>query len=178
MNPFVDYKTGLSYWDIDPQLMAIEPFKSLYSDDKSKKKINSSQQMWAVAFFIHPESRLAKFSIEEKWIVIEDDIVSFKDFKRESIKTLISVYKKMFLTQAQRSLINWRDKLEERDAYLISVPYSQLELAEAQKLDLLLAGTPKLYEQYNKILDSIEEEESKGRTKGGRAESASEKGEM
>jgi len=178
MNPFVDYKPGLSYWDIDPQLKGIAPFKSLYSDDKSKKKVNSSQIMWAIAFFIHPESRLDKFSSVEKWEVIEEDIITFKEYKREMLTRPIKMYKKMFLTQAQRSLVNWRDKLEERDAYLISIPYNQLELSEAEKLDKLLAGTPKLYQQYEAILDSIQEEESKGRTKGGRAESASEKGEM
>jgi hypothetical protein len=178
MNPFVDYKPGLSYWDIDSQLKGITPFKSLYSNDKSKKKVNSSQQMWAIAFFTHPESRLDKFSSVEKWEVIEEDIITFKEYKREELMHPISVYKKMFLTQAQRSLVNWRNKLEERDTYLISIPYKELELSEAEKLDKLLAGTPKLYQQYEAILASIQEEESKGRTKGGRAESASEKGEL
>jgi hypothetical protein len=178
MNPFVDYKPDLSYWDIDPQLKVIAPFKSLYSNDKSKKKVNSSQMMWAVAFFTHPQSRLDKFSTVEKWEVIEEDIITFKEYNRKELTVPIKMYKKMFLTQAQRSLFNWREKLEERDAYLISIPYKELELTEAEKLDKLLAGTPKLYQQYEAILDSIQEEESKGRTKGGRAESASEKGEM
>jgi hypothetical protein len=69
-------------------------------------------------------------------------------------------------------------EIRRKRCYLISIPYKELELTEAEKLDKLLAGTPKLYQQYEAILDSIQEEESKGRTKGGRAESASEKGEM
>lgn len=178
MNPLASYTPGNTlpnYWEIDNQLGSIGLFKELYESDKTKKKATSSQIMWAVAFYCHPESRLINFATKEKCSIIETDIVKVK-VDWEGIIPYITEYKKLYLTQAKRSLENWKMKLEERDEYLMSMPYNTLELDEAAKLDRLLADTPKLFKQYEDIRELISEEDAKSINKAGIQESAAEKG--
>jgi hypothetical protein len=172
-SPLINYKEGINYWDVDTQLTTIEPFKSLYKKDSSKKKDHSSQMMWAVAFYIDPQSKLVNYASAEKQIVISNDIVTIK-IDWDKLSVYIEAYANLYLTQIQRSLANWKYKLEERDKYLIGLPYSELGLDEASKLDKLLSDTPKLFEQYFKMEEALKEEISKGLNKGGRKESLSE----
>jgi hypothetical protein len=179
INPLANYnadsKTIQNYWEFDNQLATIGIFKDLYQSDKSKKKTTSSRIMWAVAFFQHPESRLINFSTTEKKDIIESDITK-EPMDWNDLATYITAYKNLYYTQATRSLENWKVKLEERDEYLNSLPYKDLDLDSAKLLDTLLANTPKLYKQYDEIKQQISDEESKGRTKAGIQESASEQG--
>ena len=72
-SPLHNFDIKSSYWKIDPQLKAIEPFATLYKNDKSKGKSNSSLIMWAIALFTDPESRLAKLSKARKQEIIQKD---------------------------------------------------------------------------------------------------------
>lgn len=176
MSVINQYKPEVNYWEVDPQLVAIEPFKTLYEKDKTKNKRGSSQKMWAVAFFSDPESRFYNYSEEEKLDVIKSDIIGKdKKFSWDELKDHIRGYMKLYMTQAERTLYTWNRKLEERDKYLNNVPYSELSLDEAKKLDTLISNTPDLYSQYEKILETIREEEVEGKTKGNRKESLTEK---
>jgi hypothetical protein len=174
MNPLIEHKEGVNYWDVDNQLMTIEPFKSFYKKDSSKQKNYSSQHMWAVAFYIHPKSRINNYSSVEKQKIINDDISNIK-LDWEIIEKLIPEYIKLYSTQVQRSLEQWKFKLEERDEFLMNTKYSALGIEDAGKLDKLLSDTPKLFEQYAKIVESLKEEENKGINRGNRKESISEK---
>lgn len=178
MNPLVNFIPGQkeipNYWEIDTQLAFIPPFKVLYSEDKTKGKKTSSQVMWAIAFYCHPDSRIVNFPEAEKRSLIETDFIkSALDW--ESLTLLIKEYKNLYLTQAKRSLVNWKIKLEERDEYLMAIPYNSLALEDAAKLDKLLADTPKLFKQYEDIKEQIQEEDAKTINKAGIKESASEK---
>lgn len=181
MNPLVQFKPELktipNYWEIDNQLALAGEFKKLYSEDKSKNKQDSSLIMWAVCFYTHPESRFLNFSTKEKRSLIETDIVR-KELNWDYVNNYINEYKKLYLTQAKRSLENWKEKLEERDEYLQSLPYKALTLDDAKLLDVLLANTPKLYQQYEDIKQQISDEDAKTINKAGIKESASEKGDI
>jgi len=173
MNPLTEHDEGVNYWDIDNQLKTIEPFKSFYKKDSSKNKNYSSQHMWAIAFYILPQSRIVNYSSEEKTKIIDSDIATIKlDWKQ--ITELLPEYSNLNLTQVQRSLENWKFKLEERDNFLMKTTYDSLGIDDAGKLDKLLADTPKLFEQYAKIQESLKEELNKGINRGGRKESISE----
>jgi hypothetical protein len=179
MNPLVSFVPGQkvipNYWEIDNQLAFVGGFKKLYDTDKTKNKRDSSLIMWAIAFYCHPESRILNFPDVEKKELIEKDIIS-TTVEWDKISSYIVEYKNLYLTQARRSLFNWKLKLEERDAYLMSIKYNSLELDEAGKLDRLLADTPKLFKQYEDIKELIQDEDAKTINKAGIQESASEKG--
>jgi len=170
-SPLHNFDIKSSYWKIDPQLKAIEPFATLYKNDKSKGKSNSSLLMWAIALFTDPESRLSKLSKARKQEIIQKDY--YKGLLNwDKYKEHIDIYKSLYTSQAVRSLVNWEEKLQERDAFLKEVPYS---LDTGETLDKMLANTSKLYDLYEKILEKLKEEESEGVTKGGRTESLGEK---
>ena len=173
-SPLNNFDIDANYWDVDPQLKVIEPFASLYNEDKTKKKGTSSLYMWAVALHADPESRLFKIGKESKENIIYNDYIKSKkeDFSWDVVKEHIEAYKKLYLTQAQRSLVDWEEKLEERGKFLKGVPYT---LEDGDTLDKMLAATSKLYDHYEKILERLADEEAEGQTKGGRIESISEK---
>jgi len=175
MSVIKNYSKDANYWDLDPQLTAFEPFKTLYDSDKTKGKRGSSQKMWAVAFYIDPDSRLYKYKAAEKKKVIESDIITIKGFDWKELEEPIKIYKKLNMTQAERTLDTWNLKLEERERYLLSIDYKELTLEEAKKFDTLITNHPAMYDQYEMILAKISAEEVEGKTKGNRKESLSEK---
>ena len=176
VNPLSNHSVGgkTNYWEVDNQLTNFGVFKELYLADKSKNKQDSSQLMWAVCYFTHPESRLINYSTNERKQVIQSDIVTSVELNWEKLNIYIREYKKLYLTQATRSLEEWKSKLEERGEYIMNTKYPSLDLDDAKKLDALLADTPKLFKQYNDILEQMSEEAAKGINKGGIKESASE----
>jgi len=170
-SPLHNFDIGSNYWKIDPQLKAVEPFASFYKNDKSKGKGNSSLIMWAISLFCDPESRLFRLTDKRKKEIIEKDyykgLINWGKYEKH-----IEVYKSLYSTQANRSLVNWEEKLQERDAFLKELPYS---METGETLDKMLSNTSKLYDLYEKILERLKEEESEGITKGGRTESVGEK---
>ena len=176
MNPLTNVKEGNlpCYWDIDNQLSTIGVFKELYEGDKSKKKVDSSLTMWAVAFFAHPDSRLYNLSTSDRKEIIETDVVK-REMNWIKLSIYIDAFRKLNLTQLKRSLEKWKDKLEERDDYLTSLPYKTLELKEATDLDKLIANTPKLFQNYMDIQEMVNQEDAKTVNKAGIKESAAEK---
>lgn len=170
-SPLHNFDIGSNYWKIDPQLKAVEPFATLFKNDKSKGKGNSSQIMWAISLFCDPESRLFKLTKKRKQEIIEKDYYK-KELDWGKYKEHIETYTSLYTTQAIRSLVNWEEKLQERDAFLKEVPYT---LETGDTLDKMLSNTSKLYDLYEKILERLKEEESEGITKGGRTESLGEK---
>jgi hypothetical protein len=67
--------------------------------------------------------------------------------------------------------MRWEQTLHERDDFISTVPYN-LDTFEAK--DKMLANTPKLWDQYESILDRLTKEQ--GSTHGDIEESLSEKG--
>lgn len=176
-DPLKDFDLNVNFWKVNPQLKMPESFNKLYKEDKSKGKKNSSQLMWAIALCYDPNSKFYNLIEKARKTLVEQDFAKEKiDWK--GLEPQIELYKSLFMSQATRSLDNWKLKLEERDNYLNSIPYRDLDLKGAKDLDDLIANTPKLYVQYNKILEQLSEEAAKGATRGNVPESASEKKEL
>jgi len=176
-SPLINFDIDVNFWDNNTQLKLVKAFNEIWEEDKTKKKKNSSQIMWAIALCYDPESKYIKWTEEDRRKLVEDDFIHGKiDWRKyeNAIKTYIGLY----TTQAERSLMVWEKKLKERDDYLTSKKYSEVDLKDAKALDDLLANTPKLYSQYNMILEQLDEEQAKAKTKGNAPESASEKKEI
>ena len=139
-SPLTNFDIGANYWEIDPQLKVIEPFATLYKEDKSKKKSNSSLTMWAIALFADPESRFKNLSEDKKKELIEKDYIRHKckDFDWKSLAEGIEVYRSLYITQAQRSLIDWENKLKEMDDFL---KYITNDLAKGETNDKVYRET-------------------------------------
>ena len=151
-----------SFWDDYPELKIPKEFADLYSEDKSKNKINSSRIMWAIHLHSHPESKL--YNLPNKEEVIARDFINQKDFKWETYRDLLELYKNVVLSPAERALQNWDEIMTLRDKGVKEFYIDALEAKDADiivKLDKVLSATPKMFDDYKRIKESYEDEKIK-----------------
>lgn len=167
-----DYKEN--FWEVNPSFLSISIFQNLYDDDNSSKKKQSSQIMWAVAFYtdVNENNVWRNLDSSEKEELIKEDVLKSKKFDWSTLKPLIDTYKSLILSTAERKLVDFYNKLEERTAFINSTAYS---LENGEQLDKMLANTKKLYDLYFEIKKEFEADDKNGNVKGDRKESASEK---
>ena len=126
--------------------------------------------MWATALVYHPESKYANLDEESRVKEILEDLeltITWADYT-----DLHDHFKRLCLSKAQRFLISWESKLEERNQFIDSLPYS----ADTYEiLDKMMASTDKMWKQYMTCLKDVENEKAT-QSKGGAQESLLEKG--
>jgi hypothetical protein len=173
-----------NFWECNPQFKIVYPFKELYNNDKSKLKKHSSNIMWAIALCYHPDSDL--YNIKDKEVRVFD-MVKDDSFKLENYKQHILEFKDMTLTEAQKSLTAWDERIKDRDNFLKEQVYTFDAYTEegknikgnAEQLDKMAANTYKLYQEYFKIKKELEEEKSQNiKGKGGKNKSLTDSGLM
>lgn len=162
-----------NFWVAHPksqQLLTVKLFNDLHKKDKSKDKSESSNTMWAIALYTDNDSIWIDLPSKDRKSLIGELIKVKWDLYTEYIK----IYSELCLSQAERSLVAWKNKLQERDEFIADTPY---DIENADRLDKILANTDKLYKQ----LKAIEAELSKEQgiqNKGGSEASMSDTGEI
>jgi hypothetical protein len=171
-----------NFWEFNPAFKIAKPFKQLYNSDKSRGKVNSSNIMWAIALCYYPKSDLYYLNDKEARVF---DMVKDKSFKLEDYKEHINEFIDMAVTQAEKSMADWENRMRDRDQFLKGVKYSldyyddfgKIKKGTADQLDRMAAQTHKLYQEYFKIKKDItEEQQAKG--KGGKNKSLSDSGDI
>ena len=171
-----NFDVHTNFWESNKNFVAVAGFSEFYKNDKSKKKQESSDIMWSIAILIdqHPDNPLKNVSYNDKILLISEDY--FCKFDVEKYSDLISLYKNLCLTQIERSIYDIGLKLEERDEFLMNKKYT---LDNAKDLDVLISNTKKLKDLYDGMIEELEKQNAMGgQTKGGRIESAGERGEL
>src|ERR1035437_472182 len=161
-----------NFWEFNTQFKALEPFKSFYSEDKSKKKDISSIAMWAIALCYDFDSQY--FGIEEgqRKEMIGIDLIGNKDFfDTDSIQKLAETYQTITDTAARRQMRVWHKKLDEKSTFMKSLPY---DIKNWKIIDEMLKTNKELYDSYAKIEKMIMNE-STDTVEGGSEESMMEK---
>lgn len=173
MGILATFETQSNFWKLNPQLTII--FNELYSSDKSKDKVKSSQLMWAIALLLDPsdENQFRNYPIEDRKILIAEDFLKEEKFNWDIHKELINKFTVTQLSLAEKSLNNWYAKLQERDELIANTPYT---LDNSTDLDKMLANTDKLYSQYERVKKDYEKEKLTETNKGGSVASLSDKG--
>tara|TARA_Y100001963_G_C6704690_1_gene411321 strand:- start:186 stop:710 length:525 start_codon:yes stop_codon:yes gene_type:complete len=166
------FETDSNFWSINPQLEIPKIFADIYKKDKSKNKEKSSKIMWAIALLIDPDSKFANAPYEDRKNLILTDYIRDIKFKWEDYQDAIEYYENLLLTPAQRQINIWSRKMDEKTKYLDSLSYEE----DAETIEKLLTSNAKLYTELERITKQLEKEESEGVAKGGREESAGEKG--
>jgi len=165
-----------NFWEINPQLVYMLPFSTLYNKDKTKDKLNSSKTMWCVYFMSDPDEEENKFyRIPEKdrIIMLQETYNKEFDIEEELIKECLLQYPIICLTAVERSLKNEKDALTKRADFLVKADYN---FETMKDLDNAYSKTSKIYENFETIETRFLKHKSQSRVKGGRRESASEKG--
>lgn len=174
-----NYNSLKDFWLENPQLMIHPTIREFYSSDNSKKKIDSSRLMYGISFLcdLSEDNKYSNYTMSDRKYLIAEEIFGNKEFDWEDdrIKELIEVIDDLCSTPLQRSLKNWKNKLEERDAFLAETPYT---LENAEKLDKILAQTDKLFSQYERIVKNLSKEEKQPEGRGKQELSLSDRDEI
>lgn len=104
--------------------------------------------------YIHPDSKYYSLDDKSRTDLISSDFLS--GFDPGKYTSTIERTKLFLLTKSQRSLVNWEQKLEERDAFIANIPYSE---STYELLDKMMASTSKMWDQYLSILKKVSQEE-------------------
>lgn len=163
----INFNTDENFWTLHPDFKLALSFKSLYKSDKSRNKETSSKLMWYIALAYHITSRYYNLPDEEKSAVIGGDYMDdeqYYDKNKEKLIPLINDFKKISLSPAQRHLMEWDKKLNERSKFISSLEYN---LDTFEDLDKMAVNTPKLYDTFKKIKEDLSKEEGEGTGKGG-----------
>jgi hypothetical protein len=184
------YQRGSIFWDVCPEVRAIELFNNFYEKDRSKHHEVSSDLMWAMIFCLRKESPM--YNLPNKWELAARDIAHVDKLNWEKYDDLIMVFKQSFMTQAERSLLAWEELMFKRDKYLKNQEYYFDEYltdeagdniksrtgqfitikGTAEQLDKAFSTTPRMYSDYYKIKKDIEDDEIK-RGRGNKVKSMS-----
>jgi hypothetical protein len=164
------FDTDKNFWSSSPQLKIL--FHQIYSEDKSKDKKNSSTILWCIALLLHPESKFANYPYQKRLEIVQDYAQNHEtEFNPELYPETVHLFEEGVLSKAQKFLVKWEKKLEERQEFIDSLKF---DLETVETVDKILSNTNKLWKQYQECLKDVEEERSKNVGQGGAMESASE----
>jgi len=162
-----------NFWEANPEIKYMRPFDEIYKNDKSKTKTKSSLQLWSCWMFCDPGS--SKFRLPEVERREEIIVLYLKDKKLFPSKDIISAYRDKIMSQAEKSLNIWEEKLRERDKFLQNTSY---DVTTVDMLDKMMKDSKVIWDHYGKVRSEYEKEKSGATLKGGRRKSKSEKGEI
>jgi hypothetical protein len=192
-----DYK--INFWEINPQIAIIHPFRQLYERDTTKDKSVSSLEMWCIYMYCDPsyDNKIFRLPPDKKLDAIT---YVYPDFDKEdtSIAQCITEYDVHCLTSAARAFKEEELSLLKRAEFIKEAPYTFDEIATnrsgeymytkqgspivikgtAKDLDAMRKNTLTIYKQYEEVKKMFEEEQGELRVHGGRRESIFEKGEL
>lgn len=161
-----------NFWQVNPQMIIPKEFKSIHDSDKTEDKSYSSQIMWSISLIYDPESKFFKLSEEDRIQLIEEDYLG-KKFNVKKYTPAIELYKKLNITQLQRSAINLDKKMAERDTFINDTEYNS---ESASMLDKMIVDSDKIFNLRNKIQEELLKEKNiTGTTREGTTETASDR---
>lgn len=175
MSLLTNFDTTVNFWELYPQLKIPKAFAELYKKDKSKGHSDSSQIMWAVAMLVDvsEDNKFSHLSEEDRKYLIKEDYLENPKFKFEDYKDVVDMYIHLHMSKLEQELRTQEAKMEERALFIKDTIY---DLETGEKLDKFLLNTAKLYDNIKELKDRIKSEKDSGSIRGGRIESASEKG--
>jgi len=166
-----------NFWECNPNISLIKEFKEVHEKDRQKgKRQGQGMLMWAIALLVdkHPDNPYRNLSEEDRRILIKEDYLKDPSFSWSEVEGLVQVYKTFCLSPTERALIQIEQKLDERNKLISSAKYT---IENAEDIDKLILKTKQLNDFYKDMKAELEQEQvNEGITKGGRVESASEKG--
>lgn len=156
-----------NFWEVHAEVKYVPVIDEFYKKDKSKNKESSSKVMWAVEMCENPETKYYKRpgKYEEMLKTFLKDVKGFTWGKHDHI---VEAYRDSVLSDAQRALTSWNETIRMRDKAIKTI-YQELLAQDALDLDTkalsdidkMLAQTPKMFDDYNKIMATYDAEKIK-----------------
>ena len=193
-----NFDVNQNFWEINTQLKIMSPFSKLYERDKSKGKLTSSKEMWVIFFLCDPDEEANKFAM-----LLKDNCLAllketfYPEFNEtdELIVECLNQYPELCMSKIEKMFYLERKQMEDRNFLINSTKYTLDDYERNEKGDVIfIAGKPmvkkgtqsqldkmkldtvKIFEQYEIIESKFKKAKTESRLKGGRAESAIERG--
>lgn len=146
------------FWDIYPECIYMTPFNKLYN---KKKLAESSIKAWYVVLFTDPESLFVNLPEHERQKELEENYLKGKSIHNDpDIQYCIENYP---MSDAARNFLEWKNKLDQRMAFIKSVDWSE---DTYDMLDKMLKGTKAIFDLYQQAVTEYQKDDV-GRVKGG-----------
>ena len=159
-----------NFWKAHPELMLAPKISNLHHEDKSNGKSESSKIMWAIQMCETPNSKF--YNRPGKYKEMSTTFLKDVSHNWKKLNPVIESYKNSALTDAERALTSWNDTIKMRDKAIKSMyeellvnALGDLDTKALADVDKMLALTPKLFDDYNKIKTTFEEEKIKKKGK-------------
>ncbi len=161
-----------SFWKQNPQFTTIEPYQTLYKEDKSKTKDDSSKHMWAYSLLCDTESKYRQVGYAQRKELIARDYLKDKKFDWTQHQKFIDGWE-LFKTPMEKQLEQWKRFIHEKNELM-----STMKLTEDnwETIEKMVLSNGKLQDEYDKITKRINQEEDSGIVMGGAVESLIESG--
>lgn len=181
-----------NFWELNPQLIYMQPFRKLYERDKTKDKSLSSKEMWCI--WLHEDPNYEnKIYRQDSDVKLESIKYYYPDFdtKDEVIAECIKQYDTKLVTAAARAFKLEEQTLIQRAELCNTTPYrfdevvgydktgrAQIIPGTVKDLEMMKKNTLSIYKQYEEVKRMFEEEQGDLRVHGGRKETLREKGQL
>lgn len=129
------------FWEDNPWIKYISPFKDLYDRDDSKDKSISSKEAYCIWLYCDPsyQNKIGKMEEKAKRDAIKAYYSDF-DFEDEIINQCINVYSNICLTPAARAFKIEEESLLRRAKFIDEAEYTFPEIAKDEKGRTIYAG--------------------------------------
>lgn len=175
MSVLTNFSLDANFWELNPVFLTLEVCTNFRNTDFSDNNIESSKVMWAIALLVDTSTAniYRNLKEEDRKQIICDNYLKIDTFDWALYKEIIEFYQELNSSKLEKDLYMHECKLEERATFIMNTPYSA---TNGPILDKLMANTQNIYKLIESIKDNIKKENSDGKMKGDRIESASEKG--
>ena len=166
---------------VDPAM----DFMQAYPDLKAHTEFGVAYECnpslpWVAVMYASKWSTYRNLAYDEFVDVMEAEYVEegFFEQLKPFFDRCVEAVRKLELSSTERHLVTWKKKLDEKTAFMDSVPYDG---STYEMLDKLMSSNDKIISSYNNIKKMVEKEQSQtgdGNVHGGEQESLSELGEI
>lgn len=166
-----------NFWELNPQLIYLQPFSDLYNADTSKDHLDSSKDMWCVLWMVDPDEDVNKFYRvpynDRVQVCIEYN--SKFDINHPRIVECMRGYNEYCLSADEKAYKMQKDQLIQITEFLNTIP---IDLDNIGKVIDLKAKLPKIYSDFEKVDKLFKKIKSEQRIYGGRKQTARETGRL
>tara|TARA_R110000737_G_scaffold57724_2_gene83125 strand:+ start:102 stop:638 length:537 start_codon:yes stop_codon:yes gene_type:complete len=152
-----------SFWTTHPEMRFAAKLEEFYKQDTSKDKKESSRIMWAIQMCEQPDSKF--YNRPNKYEEMSKTFLKNIKVNWKKISNVIDSYRDTALSDAERALTSWNITIKMRDhaikelyQELLQGGTAMLDTKALKDVDSMLAATPKMFDDYNKIKATFEEE--------------------
>ena len=157
--------TDMSRILLNPDLLAITEFRTIWNNDKSKDKLTAFKELTFIYFMSDFNSPYSKFSEENKQEICSRDIMGDSNYRIPSIiAAAIAKYTELSDTPSMR-LYRMSEKSKDRLATLLEATINKedLDVKDSQTIISLNLGIGSIIESSNKLFELVLKESSENK---------------